>query len=174
MVMSILMSWRSNELPSFDVVSEIDLQEVDNALHTTSKEIGNRYDFKGSKASIERKEHELVLLAEDEYKLGQMLDLLAQRLVKRGIDLKALEIGKVTDAAGGMQRQVCTLKAGVSAEIGKKMIKLLKDGKLKVQASMQGDQLRVTGKSRDELQSAIAVLRGADFDLPLQFQNFRD
>ncbi len=161
-------------MPSFDVVSEIDLQEVDNALHTTSKEIGNRYDFKGSKASIERKDHELVLLAEDEYKLGQMMDLLSQRLVKRGVDLKALELGKVNDAAGGMQRQVCTLKAGISADLGKKMIKTFKDGKLKVQASMQGEQLRVTGKSRDELQTAIAALRAGEFDLPLQFNNFRD
>ena len=161
-------------MPSFDVVSEIDLQEVDNALHTTSKEIGNRYDFKGSKASIERKDHELVLLAEDEYKLGQMMDLLSQRLVKRGVDLKALELGKVNDAAGGMQRQVCTLKAGISADLGKKMIKTFKDGKLKVQASMQGEQLRVMGKSRDELQSAIAALRAGEFDLPLQFNNFRD
>ena len=161
-------------MPSFDVVSEIDLQEVDNALHTTSREIGNRYDFKGSKASIERKDHELVLLAEDEYKLGQMMDLLSQRLVKRGVDLKALELGKVNDAAGGMQRQVCTLKAGISADLGKKMIKIFKDGKLKVQASMQGEQLRVTGKSRDELQTAIAALRAGEFDLPLQFNNFRD
>ncbi|WP_348550185.1 YajQ family cyclic di-GMP-binding protein [Acidithiobacillus sp.] len=161
-------------MPSFDVVSEIDLQEVDNALHTTSREIGNRYDFKGSKASIERKDHELVLLAEDEYKLGQMMDLLSQRLVKRGVDLKALELGKVNDAAGGMQRQVCTLKAGISADLGKKMIKTFKDGKLKVQASMQGEQLRVTGKSRDELQTAIAALRAGEFDLPLQFNNFRD
>lgn len=161
-------------MPSFDVVSEIDLQEVDNALHTTSKEIGNRYDFKGSKASIERKEQELILLAEDEYKLGQMLDLLSQRLVKRGVDLKALEIGKVSDAAGGMQRQVCSLKAGINAELGKKMGKLLKDGRYKVQASMQGDQLRVSGKSRDDLQAAIAALRAEDFGIPLQFNNFRD
>ncbi|MEY2341056.1 YajQ family cyclic di-GMP-binding protein [Acidithiobacillus sp. IBUN Pt1247-S3] len=161
-------------MPSFDVVSEIDLQEVDNALHTTSKEIGNRYDFKGSKANIERKDHELILLAEDEYKLGQMMDLFSQRLVKRGVDLKALELGKVSDAAGGMQRQVCTLKAGISTELGKKMIKLLKDGKYKAQGSIQGEQLRVSGKSRDELQAAIAALRAGDFDIPLQFNNFRD
>ena len=161
-------------MPSFDVVSEIDLQEVDNALHTTSKEIGNRYDFKGSKASIERKDHELLLLAEDEYKLGQIIDLFSQRLVKRGVDLKALELGKVSDAAGGMQRQVCTLKAGISTELSKKMIKLLKDGKYKAQGSIQGEQLRVSGKSRDELQAAIAALRAADFGIPLQFNNFRD
>ncbi|MCE5388085.1 MAG: YajQ family cyclic di-GMP-binding protein [Acidithiobacillus sp.] len=161
-------------MPSFDVVSEVDLQEVDNALHITRKEVGNRYDFKGSKAQIERKDQQLILLAEDEYKLGQMLDLLCQRLVKRGIDLAALDIGTPENAAGGMVRQICTLKAGISAEVGKKMIKLLKDQKLKAQGSLQGDQLRVSGKSRDELQAAIAALRAEDFGLPLQFNNFRD
>ena len=161
-------------MPSFDVVSEVDLQEVDNALHTTRKEIGTRYDFKGSRASIERKEHELALLAEDEYKLGQMLDLLSARLVKRGVDLKALDVGRVQSAGGGMERQVCVLKAGIAADAGKRMVKALKDSRLKVQASLQGEQLRVTGKSRDDLQAAIAALRGEDFGLPLQFSNFRD
>ncbi len=161
-------------MPSFDVVSEVDLQEVDNALHTTRKEIGTRYDFKGSRASIERKEHELTLLAEDEYKLGQMLDLFSARLVKRGVDLKALEVGRVQPAGGSLERQVCVLKAGIAADAGKQMVKVLKDMRLKVQASLQGEQLRVTGKSRDDLQAAIAALRGEDFGLPLQFSNFRD
>ncbi|MCY0872128.1 MAG: YajQ family cyclic di-GMP-binding protein [Acidithiobacillus caldus] len=161
-------------MPSFDVVSEIDLQEVDNALNTTRKEIGTRYDFKGSKASIERKDHELILLAEDEYKLGQMLDLLAARLVRRGVDLKALDYGAVETVGGGLERQVVRLKAGIAAEVGKRMIKHLKDVKFKAQASIQGEQLRVSGKSRDELQAAIAALRAEDFGQPLQFTNFRD
>ena len=161
-------------MPSFDVVSEVDMQEVDNALHTTVKEITTRYDFKGSKASMERKEKEIILVAEDEYKLGQMIDLLSARLVKRGVDLKALDVGKVAAAAGGMERQVLGLKVGLETEVSKRMIKFLKDGKFKAQGSIQGDQLRVSGKSRDELQAAIAALRGHDFGLPVQFTNFRD
>lgn len=161
-------------MPSFDVVSELNFQEVDNALHAAVKEITTRYDFKGSKATMKREEGKITLLAEDEYKLGQMLDLLTARLVKRGIDLKALELGKVEAAAGGMERQICQLKVGLDAETAKRMVKFLKDAKHKVQASIQGDQLRVSGKSRDELQTVIAALRGQDFGLPLQFTNFRD
>ncbi|WP_123102272.1 YajQ family cyclic di-GMP-binding protein [Acidithiobacillus sulfuriphilus] len=161
-------------MPSFDVVSELNFQEVDNALHAAVKEITTRYDFKGSKATMKREEGKVTLLAEDEYKLGQMLDLLTARLVKRGIDLKALELGKVEAAAGGMERQVCQLKVGLDTETAKRMVKFLKDAKHKVQASIQGDQLRVSGKSRDELQTVIAALRGEDFGLPLQFSNFRD
>ncbi|MBU2741143.1 YajQ family cyclic di-GMP-binding protein [Acidithiobacillus thiooxidans] len=161
-------------MPSFDVVSEVDMQEVDNALHTTQKEISTRYDFKGSKASIDRKDKEIILLAEDEYKLGQMIDLFSTRLVKRGVDLKALDVGKTAAAAGGMERQVLTLKVGLETEVSKRMIKHLKDGKFKAQGGIQGDQLRVSGKSRDELQAAIAALRSEDFGLPLQFNNFRD
>lgn len=161
-------------MPSFDVVSKVDLQEVDNAVNQTMKEIGTRYDFKGSKAKVERNEEELLLSAEDDYKLGQLLDLLSTRLVKRGIDLKALDLGKVENAAGNTVRQKIKVKVGVEAETGKKIIKHLKDTKLKVQASIQGDQVRVTGKSRDDLQAAIAELRGQDFNLPLQFVNFRD
>ncbi|WP_436394906.1 YajQ family cyclic di-GMP-binding protein [Acidithiobacillus ferriphilus] len=161
-------------MPSFDVVSEVDMQEVDNALHTTVKEINTRYDFKGSKASMERKEKEIILIAEDEYKLGQMIDLLSMRMVKRGVDLKALDVSKVVSAAGGMERQVLGLKVGLETEVSKRMIKFLKDGKFKAQGSIQGDQLRVSGKSRDDLQAAIAALRGHDFGLPIQFNNFRD
>lgn len=161
-------------MPSFDVVSELNFQEVDNALHAAVKEITTRYDFKGSKATMKREEGKITLLAEDEYKLGQMLDLLTARLVKRGIDLKALELGKVEAAAGGMERQVCQLKVGLDMETAKRMVKFLKDAKHKVQAGIQGDQLRVSGKSRDELQTVIAALRGQDFGLPLQFSNFRD
>lgn len=123
---------------------------------------------------MERKEKEIILVAEDEYKLGQMIDLLSARLVKRGVDLKALEVGKVAAAAGGMERQVLSLKVGLETEVSKRMIKFLKDGKFKAQGSIQGDQLRVSGKSRDELQAAIAALRGHDFGLPVQFTNFRD
>ena len=161
-------------MPSFDIVSQVNFQEVDNAIHTTAKEISTRYDFKGSKAAVSRDGEKITLSAEDEYKLGQMLDLLNQRLVKRGIDLKALEIGKVEQAAGGMVRQVCKLKVGVDAETGKRINKRIKDIKLKLQSSIQGDQVRVSGKSRDELQAVIADLRSQDFGLPLQFINFRD
>lgn len=161
-------------MPSFDIVSKVDFQEVDNAVNQTMKEIGTRYDFKGSKAQVERNDEELLLNAEDDYKLGQMTDLLSQRLVKRGIDLKALDFGKVENAAGNSVRQKVKVKVGIDAEVGKQINKWIKDSKLKVQSSIQGDQLRVTGKSRDDLQSVIAALRGQDFGLPLQFVNFRD
>lgn len=161
-------------MPSFDVVSKIDFQEVDNALQQTMKEVGTRYDFKGSKAKVERKDEALHLSAEDEYKLGQMLDLLNQRLVKRGVELKALDVGKVENATGNSVRQQIKVKVGVNVEVGKQVNKFIKDSGLKVQSAIQGDQLRVTGKNRDDLQSAIAALRGQDFNLPLQYVNFRD
>lgn len=161
-------------MPSFDIVSKVDFQEVDNAVNQTMKEIGTRYDFKGSRAEVTRNGEELLLNAEDDYKLSQMTDLLSQRLVKRGIDLKALDFGKVENAAGNSVRQKVKVKVGVDAEVGKQINKWIKDSKLKVQSSIQGDQLRVAGKSRDDLQSVIAALRGQDFGLPLQFVNFRD
>jgi uncharacterized protein YajQ (UPF0234 family) len=158
---------------SFDIVSKVDLQEVDNAVHQAQKEIENRFDFKGSKSSIERSNEEIILVGDDEYKLNAVTDILQTKLVKRGVSLKALEYGKIEPAAGGTVRQTIKIKQGISQEHAKTIVKLVKDSKLKVQASVQGDQVRVSGKSKDELQAVIRMLREADLPIELQFVNYR-
>ena len=160
---------------SFDVVSRVDLQEVLNAVQQASKEIATRFDFRGSKSKIEWNEKELALTltSDDAGKLKSVVDILETRLVKRGIAVKALDYGKVEDAAGGTVRQVVKVQQGIATEKARDIVKAIKDRKLKVQASIQGDQVRVTGRSKDELQGAMAVLRGGDFGLPLQFTNYR-
>ena len=160
---------------SFDVVSRVDLQEVLNAVQQASKEIATRFDFRGSKSKIEWNEKELTLTltSDDAGKLKSVVDILETRLVKRGIAVKALDYGKVEDAAGGTVRQVVKVQQGIATEKARDIVKAIKDRKLKVQASIQGDQVRVAGRSKDELQSAMTVLRGGDFGLPLQFTNYR-
>ncbi|GIM47874.1 YajQ family cyclic di-GMP-binding protein [Collibacillus ludicampi] len=158
---------------SFDIVSKVDMQEVDNAVHQAQKEIENRFDFKGSKSSIERSNEEIILVGDDEYKLNAVTDILQTKLVKRGVSLKALEYGKIEPAAGGTVRQTIKIKQGISQEHAKTIVKLVKDSKLKVQASVQGDQVRVSGKSKDELQAVIRMLREADLPIELQFVNYR-
>ena len=161
-------------MPSFDIVSKTDLAEVDNALGGVSREITQRFDFKGSKCSLERKEDAITILADDAQKLGHMHDLLKVYFTRRQVDPKSLEFGKEEKAAGDSIRQVVTVKQGISAELAKKLVKDIKDSKIKVQASIQGDEVRVTGKKRDELQETIALLKKLDVDRPLQFVNFRD
>ena len=161
-------------MPSFDIVSETDLNEVDNAVAGMRREIETRYDFKGSNCSIERKEAVLTILADDDLKLRQMHDLLSTYLTRRKIDPGACDLGKPEKASGNSIRQLVTIKQGISQDLAKKIVKELKNSKLKVQVAIQGDSLRVTGKKRDDLQDAIALIKGLKIEQPLQYENFRD
>jgi cyclic-di-GMP-binding protein len=160
-------------MPSFDICSEIDLQEVRNAVDQANREIATRFDFKGVKASFELAEGKILMVAEQEFQLQQMMDILRQKLVKRSVDLKALDPRDPITTLNAARQEV-GLKQGVDAETAKRMVKAIKASKLKVQAQIQGDQVRVTGKKRDDLQEAIAELRAEDWGLPIQFTNFRD
>ena len=160
---------------SFDVVSKIDLQEVTNALHQATKEMQTRYDFKGSKSSVElnAKEHEIVVLADDDLKRRAVLDILQNKLIKRGVPLKGLTYGNPADAAGGMVRQTISLQAGIDKENARALVKMIKDSKLKVQAAIQEDQVRVTANKIDDLQAVIKLLREAELPFDTQFVNYR-
>lgn len=158
---------------SFDVVSQVDMQEMDNAVNQVKKEIDQRYDFRGSKASIELGEGEVKIAAEDEYKLGAMVDMLRQKMAKRGISLRCLELGKIEPAAKSTVRQQITIKQGISKEDGKKITAAIKATKLKVTAQIQDDQVRVSGAKKDDLQAVIQMLKAGDFGVDLQFINMR-
>ena len=158
---------------SFDIVSKTDYAEVTNALNQTTKEISQRFDFKGSHATVEMQEKDLLLAAEDETKLRNMNDILQSKLVKRGISLKALDYQKVEPAAGGTVRQVVKIQQGIPTDKAKEVVKFIKDGKYKVQASIQGETVRVSGKDRDTLQEVIAALKSKDFGIDMQFDNYR-
>ena len=158
---------------SFDVVSQVDRAEITNAINQTLKEVGQRFDFKGSRASVALEKEELVLTAEDETKLRNMNDILQQKLVRHGVPLKALSYGAVEPAAGGTVRQRAQIQQGIPQEKAKEIVKLIKDSKAKVQASIQGDTVRVTGKDRDTLQQVIATLKAKDFGINMQFTNYR-
>ena len=160
-------------MPSFDVVSELNAHEVANALDQANRELAQRFDFKDTGARFELEESTVTLHAEVDFQLKQMLEILKLRLGKRGIDLACLDIQEPETTLSAARQQVL-LKQGVDAEAGRKIARLIKDSKLKVQASIQGEKVRVTGKQRDDLQAAIQLLRGAKVDLPLQFNNFRD
>ncbi len=160
-------------MPSFDVVSELDMHEVTNAVDQANRELTTRYDFKGVKASFERGDNDVTMFAEVDFQLQQMLDILKSKLVGRKIDVKCLEINDA-DTSGVRAKQTVGFKQGLDQVAAKKIIKLIKEQKLKVQTQIQGEQVRVTGKKRDDLQEAIALLRESDLDLPLQFNNFRD
>jgi uncharacterized protein YajQ (UPF0234 family) len=161
-------------MPSFDIVSQVDRQEVKNAVEQTNKEITNRFDFKGSDARVELNELVLTIYGDDEFKLGQVLDVLRGRLAKRGVDVRALESGTVEKISGDKVKRPVTVKVGVPQDKGKLIQKLIKDAKLKVAASIQGDAVRVSGAKKDDLQAAIQLVRKSVEDLPLQFINFRD
>jgi cyclic-di-GMP-binding protein len=161
-------------MPSFDIVSKTDLNEVDNALANIQREIATRFDFKDSKSRIERKEALLTLHADDPPKLKQMQELLKAHLVRRKVDPAALEFKDPERASGDMQRQEVVVKQGIDRELAKRLVKEIKDSKLKVQAAIQGDELRISGKKRDDLQAAIAHIRALKIEQPLQFLNFRD
>ena len=161
-------------MPSFDIVSDVNRQEVRNAVEQANKEVANRYDFKGSDARIEQSDLALTLFADDEFKLGQVMDVLRLRLAKRSVDARSLEVGAIEKISGDKVKRLVTVKVGIPTERGKALQKLLKDAKLKVQASIQGDAVRVAGAKRDDLQAAIQLVRKSVTDLPLQFINFRD
>ena len=161
-------------MPSFDIVSKTDLAEVDNAVQGVVREIGTRFDFKGSKCTVERKEALITILADDDMKLRQIQELLKGYVVRRKLDAAALEFKDPQTASGNTLRQEVTIKQGIDQTLAKRIVKEIKDSKLKVQVSIQGDELRVTGKKRDELQEAIAFVRAMKIDQPLQYQNFRD
>ena len=163
-------------MPSFDIVSEVNQVEVHNALDQTNKEITNRFDFKGSDARVELNEKDKVLtvFADDDFKLTQVLDVLTGKLAKRGVDVRCLKTGEIDKVSGNKVKQTVAVREGVEQDLAKRIVKLVKDSKLKVQASIQGDAVRVTGAKKDLLQDAIALVRKSITDFPLQFKNFRD
>jgi len=161
-------------MPSFDVVSQVDWSEITNAIDQANREIRNRYDFKGTDARIEQNDDVLVIYADNEFQVEQAADILSNKLARRKIDLECLEPGPVKAVGGDKARQDVTIRHGIGQESGKKIVKLIKESKLKTQASIQGDQVRIMGKKRDDLQQAIALLREQDLGLPLQYINFRD
>jgi len=160
-------------MPSFDIVSKVDMQEVDNAINQTVKEIGQRYDFKGTKSEVTLEKESIKVLADDDFRLKAIIDILQSKFVKRGISPKALQYGKAEQASGSMVRQIITLQVGISKEKAKDIGAVIKETKLKVQSQIQDDQLRVTGKNIDDLQEVIRILKGKDLDIDLQFVNFR-
>ena len=161
-------------MPSLDVVSEANIVEVKNANDQANKEISTRFDFKGSDARVEQKERELTAYADSDFQLSQVRDVLTGKMVKRNVDVRFLDIGKVEKIGGDKVKQVIKIKNGIESEAAKKIVRIIKDSKLKVQASIQGDAVRVTGAKRDDLQAAMALLRKEVSDLPLEFNNFRD
>lgn len=161
-------------MPTFDIVSEVDKQEVRNAVDQANKEISTRFDFKGSDARVDQADLQLTVFADDEFKLEQILDILRTKLTKRAIDVRCLEKGSIEKISGNKVKQIITIKTGIETELAKKIVKYIKDSKLKVQASIQGDAVRVSGAKKDVLQEAIQLVRKMIDNFPLQFQNFRD
>ena len=160
-------------MPSFDVVSEIDLHELTNAVDQANREISNRFDFKGTNSKIEQKDAEITLISESEFQIKQIMDILRNKLVKRGIDIGCLE-RKDPVPSGKEVRQLIIAREGIDKDMARKIVKLVKESKIKVQAAIQGEQVRITGKKRDDLQQVISMLKEAKLDLPLQYNNFRD
>ena len=161
-------------MPSFDIVSEVNQVEVRNALDQVNKELSTRFDFKGSDARVESDDKTLTLYADDDFKLAQVTDILTGKLAKRQVDIRSLKYGNVEKISGNKVKQSVTVRTGVEQELAKRIVKLLKDSKLKVQGSIQGDTVRVSGAKKDDLQEAIALVKKSITDFPLQYQNFRD
>ncbi len=161
-------------MPSFDVVSEADMVEVRNAVDQTNKEIGTRFDFRGSDARVEQKDAELTVFADSEFQLNQVRDVLTGKMTKRKVDVRFLEDGKIDKIGGDKVKQVVTVKNGIASDMAKKIVKLVKDNKLKVQASIQGEAVRCTGAKRDDLQATMQMLREKVKEVPLEFNNFRN
>lgn len=160
-------------MPSFDIVSKVDMQEADNAVNQTVKEIAQRYDFKGSKSQLTLETDTVKVLADDDFRLKAIIDILQSKCIKRGISPKALQYGKAESASGGMVRQIITIQQGISKEKGKELNGIIKESKLKVQSQIQEDQVRVTGKNIDDLQEIIRLLKEKDMGIEMQFVNFR-
>lgn len=161
-------------MPSFDAVSTVDKVELANSLDQANKEISNRFDFKGSDSRVESKEFEITLYADDDFKLSQVKDVLVNKMSKRGIDVRVLEEGKKEKVSGNKMKEIILIKNGISQDLGKKMVKIVKESKIKVQASIQGDVVRVSGAKRDDLQAVMQLLKKEITEQPLQFENFRD
>lgn len=161
-------------MPTFDVVSEVDKQEVGNAVDQTNKEVSTRFDFKGSDARVEQADYQLTVFADDEFKLEQVLDIFRTKLTKRNVDVRCLDKGKPEKVSGNKVKQVVTVKTGIETELAKKIVKYIKDSKLKAQASIQGDVVRVSSAKKDVLQEAIQLIKKTIDNFPVQFQNFRD
>ena len=161
-------------MPSFDIVSEANLVEVKNAVEQTNKEVSNRFDFKGSDARVEQKERELTVFADDDFKLSQVREVLTNKMAKRNVDVRFLDIGDPQKIGGDKMKQAVKVRHGLETELAKKIVRLIKDAKMKVQASIQGEEVRVSGGKRDDLQAAIALIKAKIDEVPLQFQNFRD
>ncbi len=161
-------------MPTFDIVSEVDKQEVRNAVEQVNKEVSTRFDFKGSDARVEQADYVLTVYADTEFQIDQVQDILNAKLTKRGVDVKCLDIAEPEKVSGNKMKRLTTVKTGLEIELAKKIVRIIKDSKLKVQASIQGDAVRVTGAKRDVLQETIALMRKSITDFPLQFQNFRD
>lgn len=160
-------------MPTFDVVSEVEMHEVTNGVDQSSREVGTRFDFKGTDAKFSLKENTITMTADSDFQLKQMLDILRTKLSKRGVDIDCLDVANPKPSGKGVSQEV-TIRQGLETELSKKIVKLIKESKIKVQAAIQGDKVRVTGKKRDDLQEAIALLREANLGMPLQFNNFRD
>ena len=161
-------------MPSFDIVSEVDQTEIRNAIDQTNKEVTNRFDFKGSDARVELSDKVMTVFADDDFKVEQVLDVLKIKLSKREVDIRCLEFGKIEKVTGNKVKQTVTVKVGIETERAKKIVKLVKDSKMKVQASIQGEAVRISGAKRDLLQECIALMRKEVTDFPLQYNNFRD
>lgn len=160
-------------MPTFDVVSEVDMHEVNNAVDQANREVGTRFDFKGSNCSYERNDNIIIMKAQSEFQLAQMLDVLQTKLHRRGVDITCLEEAKAV-MIGKVAKQNLTLRQGIEPDLARKIVKIIKDSKTKVQAAIQGDKLRITGKKRDDLQATIALIKESKLGLPIQFDNFRD
>lgn len=163
-------------MPSFDITSEINLQEVDNAINQASREIGTRYDFRGSKSSVkfDKEKNQILLVADDAFKMKAVVDIVQNKAIKRGISLKALKVGEEEEGLGGLMKCTISLVMGIDQEKGKLIVKAIKETKSKVQASIQEDTVRVSGKKKDELQEVMAFIKSQDYGIPLQFGNYRD
>ena len=161
-------------MPSFDIVSKTDMTSVDNALHGVTKEMQVRYDFKDSKSEVSKIDDVITIIADDDLKRRQVEELLVTHLTRKGVDVKALEFGRLEQASGNMVRQTVQVKQGVQREVAQKIVKTIKSSKLKTQVAIQGDEIRVSGKKRDDLQATMAMIKALNLELPLQFENFRD
>ena len=160
-------------MPSFDIVSEVQMHELTNAIDQANREVTTRYDFKGTDSKFEFADNIITMFSQSDFQLHQMLDILQSKMIKRSIDIKFLEPGKIMESGKG-SRQDITVKQGLETDIAKKMVKMIKDTKMKVQAAIQGEKLRITGKKRDDLQQVIALFKKSDLEVPLQYENFRD
>ena len=161
-------------MPSFDIISEVNQVEVRNALDQANKELSTRFDFKGSDARAELADKTVTLFADDDFKMKQVIDIVTAKLTKRGVDIRSLKYGEIEKVSGNKVKQVVTIRVGVEQELAKKIVKIVKDAKMKVQASIQGDTVRVSGAKRDDLQATIALVKRSIADFPLQYDNFRD